>query len=548
MPRLERELLYAAREHGGLISVINEQGVRHSPLEGRRRITQDLLAAQIQIERVDKALKQAFEDSGAVEIILTTMPIDDRYATLARNLAARTDWNVHFYGQPTGAVHYALVRANLGPAGHATVAVGGDCLRDELTIPDVFGRAKLLAGAMIRKAQTCFPTMPGLHGGKKGELLITDETGQGKVFKADKSAANDPTGRVLPHSMAMALSVPAMALGIQFANMWRASHVTEWGGVLPSGAIAPESLSPDVTTGAHWKQMCRMWQQMELDPRMVTCHPAEMGGFETPSAEPTGLGVATAAISALKSLGRGTGRHISEMRVMIEAAGGVTRGTIPHLLDAGVDPRNILVFDLAQGALDAVGALRGAHNFSAITRVRMSNDKAYGSEKKEKEGSAISGQFDLLIVNGQGNEIRRDNIAGLSRLGVKVMLGGANNIVRADQTSRIAETLHSLGIDLFPDDAISGGGWTMAVIGQLAGSADIACADLGEPVSRVVKGTVGSLVEQAYVERSRNGGKMWDIVREVQADLVPDHALFVGDELLTEVDALELLSRFGVAL
>ncbi len=541
MPTLERKLLEGARKYGGLITIINEQGVHHSPLEGRRTVSEDRMAASVQIDDVDEHLTQAYSASGAFEVILTTIPIDDQYLSLVRDLVIRTGWDVQFYGVPSGAVHYALVRANLGPAGHATVAVGGDCLRDELTLADVFGRAKLLAGAMIRKAQTCFPNMPGLHGGKKGELLITGENGQGRVFKADDDAKKDRTERVLPHSLAMALSVPAMAMGIQFANLWRAKHVSEWGGVLPLDAIAPESLSPDVTTGAHWTQMCRMWWQMGLDPRMVTCEPEELGGFSWPSSVPTGLGVATAAKIALRNLATRTERHIGAMRVLIEAAGGVTRGTIPHLLAAGVNPRNILIFDLAQGALDAVGALQITDgDCSKITRVRMPNSKAYSG--------GISGQFDILIVNGQGNEITRDHVAGLSGLGLKVMCGGANNIVRADQTDRIAEALHALQIDLIPDDSVSGGGWTMAVVGQLAKSAEFDRAKLAVPVNRAVEGTVGELVQQAFNELSKGEGKMWDIVRDVQQAMAPSDVSFSGDELLREVNAGKLLSRFGVAL
>lgn len=506
-----------AREHGLVVSRVTDGGVRHFAL-GAATVAGDALVSLDTPSPSDSALTQALRDLGAHSFTIATLPLSAERTERAAGAFGLDERERAAAREYVGAiVTYALVRANVGPAGPATVAVGGDCIRDEHSLAGVLDRAYKLAAAMERKAHAVTADLPGLVGGKKGEIL----------FLRDGRALPVQEGRpdAIPPRVALALAAPAMVAGVTTANLLHAQA-----GRL--GPLAPESLSPDVLTGPNWPALCRAFVAHGLDRRMFTCKPPELGGFQFPSARPTGLGVATAALRGLAHLRT----PLSEARFLVEAAGAVTHWTLPPLVRAGARPENFVVFDRSK---DAIARLAAVEDLRGITGVALPNRDVYRG--------GLSGRFDVLIVNGLGDQIDDDDARGILALGVRVIVGGANNIFKVEAQEAVLALLQEAGVVAIPDYVVSGGGWTSAILAQLAEGAGVGPETVLDRVDRIIEGAVRTLVDSALARRAEAGGSAWDILSDlVSARIAAGRGPLDATAAARAVDPVAVLERWGV--
>ena len=334
-----------ASDIGGLVSVVNRDTVRQFAPNDGGNVSPIAMewSSFLRGTSADQDLIKLCKRNQVWQVIVVTLPVNTSYLELVRGSEFEGADVEEISNMNGGFVHYVLVRANEGPAGPMSVAIGGDCLRPEATLTEVFERASLLATAMRAKARSFLPSMPGFHAGKKGALLLVDRDGERVV---------------LSNPSAMALSAPAMVLGVGFANRLRVESCAAWASRyrLPLGVLSPDSLSPDVVTGGGWTRLAQAFRYYGLDSRMATCQP---GKTPNPSSVPTGQGVATAALEVAKWL-RESGRvpQGEPIRVLVEAAGAVTQGMFPLLLEEGlVKPEYLTFYDPSREAIAVIEAL-----------------------------------------------------------------------------------------------------------------------------------------------------------------------------------------------
>jgi glutamate dehydrogenase/leucine dehydrogenase len=350
-------------------------------------------------------------------------------------------------------VVYAVTHFNHKPLEELNVFIGGDCYRTGAEIRDlesVLSRTKDLARAMIRKSVIVFPDIPTLHGGKKGEWLIIDRFGK-KIEKISEEAI-------------VALGTLIIPEGIAFLNRYKEKRAIEKGiyQAFPDrNVMRPDTASPDVLSGPNWMVMCDRWAERGVNLSFVTCLPKHLGGPLVTSAHPTGYGVVAAA---LKLVGyRFPDGKRAEMRFLLEALGGVGQATIEALLEKGISPDRITAFDKSAEACKHVADKYGV--------------SATASTHEDFYRSLDAGQkYDVWINNGEGANTLPEHVRKLLDCGVGLFCGAANNFLKLtdDKTStsedlrqRSLQMIFDAGAWAWPDEAASGGGWTLAVIDVL---------------------------------------------------------------------------------
>jgi len=349
---------------------------------------------------------------------------------------------------------YVVTHFNQKPLEEMTVFIGGDCYRTGREIKDletVLTRTKNLAHAMIRKAVIVFPDIPALHGGKKGEWIIVDRSGR-KVDGISDDAV-------------VALGTLIIPKGIRFLNQYKEKRAKEKGiyDAFPAqNSIRPDTASPDVLSGPNWRTMCDVWAKRGVNLSFVTCLPAHLGGPVVPSAHPTGYGVVA---TALKLVDHRLGADARpKTRFLLEALGGVGRATVEALIkEKGISPDQITAFDKSAEACKLVSDQWG------VETIAMQSSSFY-------EALDPSRKYDVWINNGEGDNTRPEHIQMLLDCGVRVFCGAANNFLKlTDNENRSPDHLKRESLQkifaaggwAWPDEAASGGGWTLAVVDVL---------------------------------------------------------------------------------
>lgn len=338
-------------------------------------------------------------------------------------------------------VSYVVTHFNSRPLDELTIFIGGDCYRrDQPTFEHTFARTKDLASAMMRKAVVVFPDIPALHGGKKGEWMVMDKGGAKIDYLSDQSI--------------VALGTVVIPKGIRFLNDFkelRAKQRAIFGHFPRKNFVRPDTGSPDVLSGPNWKQMCTVWSRRKVDLSYFTCMPAHFDGPPCPSSKPTGYGVAATAVALAK-------RHfgvedIRQRRFLIEALGGVGMCAVEALVKRhGIPPENIIGFD------PNVHACSQASAFHKITSFPLRNAEFYKSRLPSER------PFDIWINNGMGDDVSAEHVRALLSNGVRVFCGAANNFFRVAEREESIARIFDAGAVAWPDEASSGGGWTLAVM------------------------------------------------------------------------------------
>jgi hypothetical protein len=405
-------------------------------------------------------------------------------------------------------VVYAVTHFNHRPLEELTVFVGGDCYRTGSEIKDlesVLSRIKHLAKAMIRKAVLVFPDIPALHGGKKGEWIIVDRAGK-KIDSISEQAI-------------VALGTLIIPLGIEFINRYKEQRAKEKG-IYESFPVRnfmrPDTASPDVLSGKNWPTMCHVWARRGLALSFVTCLQKDLGGPIVSSAVPTGYGVVATAVKLLDY--RFAQRDRKTIRFLLESLGGVGQATVEALIETkGISPGQITAFDKSAEACKIVNDKYG------LDAKTVSRDDFYQGLK--------SGQnYDVWVNNGEGDNTRPEDVQKLLDCGVKLFCGGANNFLKVtDHEGNTDDVLRrqslgnifDAGAWAWPDEAASGGGWTLAVI-------DVLTRAKGEQSS-----TPEAAQQMLDIIISTNEKLVDDVVRDVTA-----HGVASGEAIWNRVNKI----------
>ncbi|MEM9291954.1 MAG: hypothetical protein AAGD01_09760 [Acidobacteriota bacterium] len=411
-------------------------------------------------------------------------------------------------------VVYAITHYNPDqrPFGPLTVNIGGDCYRTGNSIKDlssILVRTRDLANAMIKKSVMIFPDIPALHGGKKGEWIILDRKGE-KLYGLSEEAI-------------IALGSAIIPRGISFLNLYKEERARQLGifaDFPEQGYIQPDTASPDVLSGVYWRgerkdkyiNMCDAWHRRGENMSQVTCLPANLGGTADPSARPTGYGVATTTVELAKAYFEPRGKSLQEVRFLLEAAGGVGRNTVESLIQVhGVPPENITVFDVHEPAATFVAEkfrVRGIPlRTSDFYHVRLLDEIRRGAG------------FDVWINNGEGDNTRPQEVQHLLDAGVRLFTGGANNILHLRTRDQSMKAIFDADGWIWPDEATSGGGWTLAVIGILTRSqgAQANTEEIRERILQIINTRNARLV-QAVLEglpAQPSGQQLWTEVNRL---------------------------------
>jgi CheY-like chemotaxis protein len=423
---------------------------------------------------------------------------------------------------------YVVTHFNHKPMEEMTVFIGGDCYRQEMKDYEmVLSRTKNLAMAMIRKAVLVFPEIPTLHGGKKGEWILVDRAGR-KI-----EGLNDET--------IVALGTLIIPMGIQFLNRYKEQNARDKGiyDSFPArNSIRPDTASPDVLSGPNWKTMCGIWSQRSIDLAYVTCLPGDLGGPIVPSSQPTGHGaVATALKLADHRFGA---ENRGKLRFLLEALGGVGKATIEALMKNGVSADQITAFDKVPAACEY------AENQYGVKTQAIASRDFYESLTPDQ-------QYDVWINNGEGDNARPEHIQKLLDSGVQIFCGAANNFLKMtddeehDPTQLKRESLRrifSAGAWAWPDEAASGGGWTLAVVdvmtrarGEKSSSAE-AAQQIFDIIISENEALVDTVIRDVTTNGRPDGEAIWKRVEQIinervqttlQRDVSPDEILGAAD-------------------
>lgn len=353
--------------------------------------------------------------------------------------------------------HYNPAQRPLGPL---TVNIGGDCYRTGRSIRDlhsILDRTHDLAEAMLKKAVMVFPDVPALHGGKKGEWIILDHSGE-KIDGLSEDAI-------------IALGSAIIPTGIRFLNVFKEQQARQLG-IFPQfperNYVKPDSGSPDVLSGTYWRgenpdkhiNMCQALSSRGLDMSQFTCLRPQLGGTLDPSARPTGYGIATTTVELARRYFALRGKQLGDLKFLLEAAGSVGRSTVESLIgEHGVPPGNITVFDRNA---EASSFVKEKLRVDTIT-LRHSDFYEARLPLDIRQGT----RYDVWINNGEGDNTTPDHVDTLLAAGVRVFTGGANNFFKVATEEQSLKRISDAGGWAWPDAATSGGGWTLAVIGIL---------------------------------------------------------------------------------
>jgi hypothetical protein len=404
-------------------------------------------------------------------------------------------------------VAYVVTHFNHKPLEEMTIFIGGDCYRTGREIKDlesVLTRTKNLAKAMIRKALLVFPDIPALHGGKKGEWIIVDRSGR-KIEGISEEAI-------------IALGTLIIPTGIKFLNRYKEKRAREKGiyeSFPAQNAIRPDTASPDVLSGPNWRTMCDVWAARGIDLSLVTCLPQHLGGPIVPSAYPTGYGVVATALKLVD-------HHLGDtaqpnLRFLLEALGGVGRATVEALIhEKGIAPHQITAFDKSPEACKLVADQYG------VNTITTPSSSFY-------EALEPSQRYDVWINNGEGDNTRPEHIQKLIDCGVRVFCGAANNFLKLtddenhpDQLKRESlQKIFDAGGWAWPDEAASGGGWTLAVVDVLTrakgerSSTEAAKRQILETIIARNEMLVDAVVGDAAADGKADGEAVWHRVEQI---------------------------------
>ncbi len=393
-------------------------------------------------------------------------------------------------------VCYVVTHFNSWPAAELTVFIGGDCYRSGaniVSLASAFQRTRDLAHAMVRKSVMVFPDIPVLHGGKKGEWIVVDKQGLKVEGLSDRAI--------------VALGTLVIPEGIGFINALKEQWAKERGIYADFPAInvmRPDTASPDVMSGPNWAEMCQVWSDRGRPLDQVTCLPASLGGPKVPSSHPTAYGVVTTALKMRAA--RFPEKSIADTRFLLEALGGVGTIAIARLLELGANPANITGFDRSEERC-AVNAAKGVR-----TVCSMSGDFY-------RNLNPATDTYDVWINNGEGDNTTPDEVRRLLDCGVRVFCGGANNFLQEKTKSVSLNAIFEGGGWAWPDEAASGGGWTLAVIDVMTRARGLR-AD-SEEAKQLIVGTIESrnaaLVDSVLARAGSNpdGRSIWNAVHEV---------------------------------
>jgi|ERR1043165_5508283 hypothetical protein len=397
-------------------------------------------------------------------------------------------------------VIYVATHFSYNPLGELTVSIGGDFYRAGPEIGNLesalLKSTRDLALAMIRKAVMIFPDIPALHGGKKGEWLILDRDGR-KIEGLSEDAI-------------IALGTLIIPKGIKFLNEYKEKTAKEKG-IIDSfstrNIIYPDSISPDVMSGPNWLSMCEVWAKRGLDLSMVTCLPASLGGPIMPSSFPTGYGVVATAIKLVEYFFKN--RNLGDIHFLLEGLGGVGQATIEALLMKGCQPGNITAFDRWAETCRRASDKYGINTFS------MNHQEFYLRLNSRQH-------FDVWINNGEGDNTLPQHIEQLLRSGIKIFCGAALNLFKYSSEKESLQKIFEAGAWAWPDEAASGGGWTLAALdlmtrakGEQSNTPELKHKILNTITSRnekLVDDVVGYLVMK---NREATGRAIWEMVGQV---------------------------------
>jgi hypothetical protein len=428
-------------------------------------------------------------------------------------------------------VVYAVTHFNHRPLEELTVFVGGDCYRTGSEIKDlesVLSRTKHLAKAMIRKAVLVFPDIPALHGGKKGEWIIVDRAGK-KIDNISENAI-------------VALGTLIIPQGIAFLNRYKEKRakekgIYEW---FPArNFMRPDTASPDVLSGKNWPTMCHVWARRGLDLSFVTCLQKDLGGPLISSAVPTGYGVVATASKLLDY--RFDRRDRKTIRFLLEALGGVGQATVEALIETkGISPGQITAFDKSAEACQKINDKYGL-NARTMT----------GADFYDRLGADQN--YDIWINNGEGDNTRPEHVQKLLDCGVKLFCGGANNFLKVtDHEESIDDALRreslrrifDAGAWAWPDEAASGGGWTLAVIDVLTrakgerSSTPEAAQQMLDTIISTNEKLVDDVIRDVTTHGVASGEDIWRRVNKIIDERVQSACgkQFRPDEILSMAD------------
>lgn len=410
-------------------------------------------------------------------------------------------------------VVYVVTHFNHKPLEEMTVFIGGDCYRTGREIKDlesVLTRTKNLAQAMIRKAVIVFPDIPALHGGKKGEWIIVDRAGRKLEGISDEAI--------------VALGTLIIPIGIKFLNEYKEKRAKEKGiydSFPAQNAMRPDTASPDVLSGPNWRTMCDVWAKRGVDLSFVTCLPSHLGGPIVPSAHPTGYGVVATALKLVDR--RFAGSDKRQLRFLLEALGGVGRATVEALIkEKGISPEQITAFDKSPEACKVVSDQYG------IYTTAMPSSQFYESLDPEQK-------YDVWINNGEGDNTRPEHIQKLLDCGVRVFCGAANNFLKlTDDENRSSDHLKRESLQkifdaggwAWPDEAASGGGWTLAVVDVLTrskgeqSSSEATKRQILETIIARNENLVDAVVADASSAGKADGETIWHGVEQIINDRI----------------------------
>jgi hypothetical protein len=405
---------------------------------------------------------------------------------------------------------YVVTHFNLDdrPCGSLTVAVGGDCYRDDqVDFRGVLERTAQLAKAMERKSVINLPEIQVLHGGKKGEWILLDEQGHA-IHEASEAARVALGGVIIQH-------------GIEFLNRFKRIQLRSEVGEAARGLISmlPDSASPDTLSGKYWPVLCRAWRTMGLDMNAVTCVSGEAMGDQNAASEhskiesalPTGYGVAATAEKLVEQL---MSKPSADCEFLIEALGNVSFYTIHALINRhAVPPAQITAFDPNAQACD-----RARSAFPGVRIICMSDERFYAGN--------LACRYDVWINNGLGNRTTREQVKWLLNSGVRIFCGGANNFLRKKDEHASLEAIWNRGAWAWPDEAASGGGWTFAVMdlhARTLGNAVRAEDFIGRVIARVEKNNVNMIEGVMFGKSVPNGRQLWErIEQEINTRVAKD--------------------------
>jgi hypothetical protein len=420
-------------------------------------------------------------------------------------------------------VAYAVTHFNYKPMDELTVFIGGDCYRTGEEIKDletVLSRTKDLAQAMIRKAVMIFPDIPTLHGGKKGEWIILDRDGK-KIEGLSEEAI-------------VALGTLIIPKGIKFLNDYKEKNAREKG-IFESfpgrNVIRPDTASPDVLSGPNWKPMCQVWDKRGLDSSYITCLPENLSGPRVPSSYPTGYGVVATASKMVQYYFKD--KELKDIHFLLEALGGVGQATVEGLLGKGYRPENITAFDKSAEVCKRVADKYG------INTLTMTHDEFY----KRLDSTQ---QFNVWVNNGEGDNTLPEHIEKLLKSGVRIFCGAANNFLQQTRKKESLEKIFEAGAWAWPDEAASGGGWTLAVIdvltrskGEKSNSQEVRNQILETIISRNEK-LVDDVIGKLISEGNATGEAIWKKVAQIINERV-------DNTLIKEFTPAEVAEQANVA-